>query len=193
VNGSLSPSVSRGLAVAILIMLIVALYFGLVQPLSDNYLADRQSIAQRKDAVAKYRRAAAELPTRQAQLAALAHDEANAAGFLQGPSDTLMAAQIQNRIKSLSDGSKVDLRSSQVLPGAEEGKLKRIAVREQLTGTIGGVLAVFHGLEATGSPSLFLDNVSLRARTFAGRPNAPPGDEVIDVQFDVYGYTHGAG
>jgi type II secretory pathway component PulM len=191
--GSLSPAVRRGLAVAILVVLIAVLYFGLVQPLLDNYLADRQTVAQLKDAVAKYRRAADELPARQAQLAALARDEASAAGFLQGPSETLMAAQVQNRIKSLSDAAKVDLRSSQVLPGAEEGKLKRIAVREQLTGTIGGILAVFHGLEATGSPSLFLDNVSLRTRSFAGRPNPPHVDEVIDVQFDVFGYTHGAG
>src|SRR6185437_12327826 len=130
---------------------------------------------------------------RQARLAALARDPANAAGFLQGTNDTLMATQIQNRIKSLSDQAKVDLRTSQVLPSANEGKLKRIAVREQLTGTIGGILAVFHGLEAAGAPSLFLDNLSLRTRPVAARPNAPATDEIIDVQFDVFGYTHGAG
>ncbi len=192
-NGSLSPPVQRGLAVAILIVLIAVLYFGLVQPLADNYFADRQTVAQLKDAGAKYRRAAEELPARQAQLDALARDQASAAGFLQGPSDTLIAAQIQNRIKSLADAAKVDLRSSQVLPGAEEGKLKRIAVREQLTGTIGGILAVFHGLEAPGSPSLFLDNISLRTRLAATRANAPAADEIIEVQFDVYGYTHGSG
>jgi hypothetical protein len=93
----------------------------------------------------------------------------------------------------LSDAAKVDLKSSQVLPGAEEGKLKRIAVSEQLTGTIGGILTVFHGLEATGLPSLFLDNISLRTRANPSRGNAPGADEVIDVQFDVYGYSRGAG
>jgi len=192
-NGSLSPPVRRGLAVAILLFLVAALYFGVVQPLVDSYLADRQKIAQLKDAVARYRRAAEELPAREAELAALARDPASAAGFLQGTNDTLMAAQIQNRIKSLSDAAKVDLRTSQVLPSAEEGKLKRIAVREQLTGTIGGILAVFHGLESAAAPSLFLDNLSMRTRPVATRPNAPAADAVIDVQFDVYGYTRGAG
>lgn len=192
-NGSLSPPVQRGLAVAILVVLIAVIFFGVVQPLADSYLADRQTIAQLSDAVAKYRRAAEELPARQAQLDALARDQASAAGFLQGPSDTLIAAQIQNRIKSLADAARVDLRSSQVLPGADDGKLKRIAVREQLTGTIGGILAVFHGLEATGSPSLFLDNISMRTRLVAVRANAPATEEIIEVQFDVYGYTHGAG
>jgi general secretion pathway protein M len=193
VNTSLSPPVRRALAVAILIGLVAGLYFGVVQPLVDHYLADRDTIAQLKDGVAKYRRAAAELPVRQAQLAALSRDSASAAGFLQGTNDTLMATQIQNRIKSLSDAAKVDLRTSQVLPSANEGNLKRIAVREQLTGSITGILAVFHDLEAAASPSLFLDNVSMRTRPVATRPNAPPADEVIDVQFDVYGYTHGAG
>ena len=189
---ALSPPVQRGLAVAILIMLIAALYFGVVQPLVDNYLADRHAIAQLQDAVARYRRAAQELPARQAQLTALARDPASAEGFLQGTNETLIAAQIQNRIKSLSDGAKTDLRSSQVLPSAEEGKLKRVGVREQLSGNIAGILAVFHGLEATGSPSLFLDNLSLRTRPVSARPNAP-AEEVIDVQFDVYGYTYDAG
>ena len=192
-NGALSPPVRRGLAVAILLVLVAALYFGVVQPLVDSYLADRQKIAQLKDAVARYRRAAEELPAREAELAALARDPASAAGFLQGTNDTLMATQIQNRIKSLSDAAKVDLRTSQVLPSAEEGKLKRIAVREQLTGTMGGILAVFHGLESAAAPSLFLDNLSMRTRPVATRPNAPAADAVIDVQFDVYGYTRGAG
>ena len=192
-NASLSPPVRRGLAVAILIGLIAGIYLGVVQPLADSYLADRETIAQLKDGVAKYRRAAEELPVRQAQLAALAHDPASAAGFLQGTNDTLMATQIQNRIKSLSDAAKVDLRTSQVLPSSNEGNLKRIAVREQLSGSIVGILAVFHDLEAAGAPSLFLDTISMRTRPVAVRANAPAADEVIDVQFDVYGYTHGAG
>ena len=192
-NASLSPPVRRGLAVAILLFLIAAVFFGVVQPLADSYLGDRETIAQLKDAIAKYRRAAEELPARQAQLAALGRDPVSAAGFLQGTNDTLIAAQIQNRIKSLSDAAKVDLRTSQVLPSANEGKLKRIAVREQLSGSIVGILAVFHSLEAAGSPSLFIDNVSMRTRPLAVRANAPAVEEVIDVQFDVYGYTHGAG
>lgn len=190
---ALSPPVRRALAVTILIVLVAALFFGVVQPLADSYLSDHQRITQLKDAVAKYQRAAEELPARQAQLDALARDQASATGFLQGPSDTLIAAQIQNRIKSLADSAKVELRSSQVLPGAEEGKLKRIAVREQLTGTISGILSVFHGLEATSSPSLFLDNISMRTRPIVTRANAPAADEILEVQFDVYGYTHGSG
>ena len=61
-NASLSPPISRALAIAILIALIAALYFGVVQPLVDNYLADRQSIAQLQDAVAKFKDAPKRAP-----------------------------------------------------------------------------------------------------------------------------------
>lgn len=191
-NFDLSPSVSRSLAIAILIALIASLYFGIVQPLADTYLGNQQRIAQLQDAVAKYRNAAKELPALQAQLAALNRDESSAAGFLRGPNETLIAADIQNRVKSLADAAKLDLRTSQVLPGEAEGKLKRIAVREQLAGTIGGILTVFHDIEAGASPLLFIDNVTMRARPIAARANTPARAETIDVQFDVYGYA-GAG
>lgn len=191
-NFDLSLPVRRALAIAILIALIAIFYFGIAQPLTDSYSADRQRIAQLQDAVAKYQKAAKELPARQAQLAALNRDESSAAGFLSGPNETLIAAQIQNRIKSLADAAKLDLRTSQVLPAEAEGKLKRIAVREQLAGTIGGILAVFHDLEAGGSPLLFLGNVSMRARPVPVRANVPTTEETIDVQFDVYGYAHSA-
>jgi hypothetical protein len=192
-NPNLSPPVRRALAVAILIGLIATLYVGIAQPLADTYIGDRQRIAQLQDAVAKYRNAAKELPTRQGQLAALDRDQSSAAGFLRGPNETLIAAQIQNRIKSLADAAKVDLRTSQVLPGEAEGKLKRIAVREQLAGTIGAILTVFHDLEAGGSPFLFLGNITMRGRPNSARGNALPPEETIDVQFDVYGYARGAG
>lgn len=188
-NFDLSPPIRRALALAILIVLIAGLYFGIAQPLTDTYLSNRQRITQLQDAVAKYRNAARELPVRQAQLAALNRDESSAAGFLRGPSETLIAAEMQNRVKSLADAAKLDLRTSQVLPGEAEGKLKRIAVREQLGGTIGGILAVFHDIEAGASPLLFIDNVTMRARPVAARANTPATEETIDVQFDVYGYA----
>jgi hypothetical protein len=192
-NGLLSPPVRRGLAIAIFVVLIAVIYFGVVQPLAGSYTGHWQTVVQLQDAVAKYRRAAEELPALQAQLTTLTRDQSSTAGFLQGPSATLIAAHIQNRIKSLADAAKVDLRTSQVLPAAEEGKLQRIAVREQLAGSLGGILAVVDGLEAAGSPFLFLDNLSIRVRLIAARDRkAPTSDETLDVQFDVYGYAHSA-
>jgi hypothetical protein len=133
------------------------------------------------------------LPARQIELAALKQGQAKADGFLEGSSDTLIAAQIQNRVKTLANAAKTELKSSQVLPAAPDGKLKRIAIRGQISATTAGLLAIFHDLEAQ-SPSLFLDNVTLQVRPLTLRDRDNPGNgDTIDVQFDVYGYSHVSG
>jgi len=185
----LSPPVSRLLACAILVGAIAGLYYGIVRPLVDNYAATRASVEQLQDALLRYQRAARDLAPRQAELAALKQRQSAQDGFLQGANDTLVAAQIQNRIKALSDATKGDLRSTQVLPAQDEGKLRRITVRGQMSTTLSAVLRVFHGLESA-YPLLFIDNVDLRARPTQLRDRgAVASADVIDLQFDVYGYT----
>ena len=186
----LSPPVSRALALAILIGVIGGLYYGIVRPIVDNYGTTRTSIDQLQDTLMRYQRAARDLAPRQAELAALKQRQSAQDGFLQGANDTLVAAQIQNRIKALADATKGELRSTQVLPSQDEGKLRRITVRGQMSTTLSGALRVFHGLESV-SPLLFIDNVDMRARPAQLRDrSAAVNTDVIDLQFDVYGYTH---
>lgn len=188
-KGQLSPPVSRALAFALLLALIGGVYYGVVAPLLDRYASTEASIAQLQDTLARYQRAARELTPRQAELAALKQRQSAQDGFLQGANDTLVAAQIQNRIKSLADSSHAELRSTQVLPAQDEGKLRRITVRGQISTTLPAALQVFYGLESA-YPLLFLDNVDLRARPIELRNRNAVGEpDLIDLQFDVYGYT----
>ena len=189
----LSPPFQRAAAVAILVAIVAAIYYAVAQPLIDTHAADNAEIAQQQEALRRYQRAAQEMTARQKELVAVSQEHAKAGGFLEGSSDTLIAAQIQNRVKMLANGAKSEVRSSQVLPTEPDGKLKRIAIREQISATTAGLLAIFHDLEAQ-SPSLFLDNVTLRVRPLALRDRNKPGNgDNIDAQFDVYGYSHVSG
>ena len=191
-TASLSPF-QRGLALAILVAILAVIYYSVAQPLIDAYATDRATIAQRQEVLLRYQRAAQALPARQQELAALKQGQAQVGGFLEGASDTLIATQIQNRVKALADAAKTELKSSQVLPAEPDGKLKRIAIRDQISATTAGLLAIFHDIEAQ-SPSLFLDNVTLQVRPLALRDRNSPGNgDTIDVQFDVYGYSHVSG
>ena len=188
-KGMLSPPVSRLLALAILVGVVGGLYYGMVEPLLSNYASSRSSIGQLQDTLARYQRAARKLAPRQAELAALKQRQSAQDGFLQGANDTLVAAQIQNRIKALADANRGELRSTQVLPAQDEGKLRRITVRGQMSTSLPAALRVFYGLESA-YPLLFLDNVDLRARPTQLRDrNAAIDTDMIDLQFDVYGYT----
>jgi general secretion pathway protein M len=188
-TGALSPPLGRVLALAILIAIVASLYYLIVAPFHGEYASMRQSIDQLQDELARYQRAARDLPARQADLTALKQRQSSQDGFLQGSNDTLVAAQIQNRIKALSDAAQGDLKSIQILPAEDEGKLRRITVRGQMTATLPGILHIFYGLESA-APLLFLDNVDFRSRTAQLRVRGEePDSGLLDIQFDVYGYT----
>src|SRR5262249_54071748 len=145
------------------------------------------AIEQQQAALKRYARLAAELKPREAELARLRQRQATADGFLQSANETLAGAEIQNRIKTLAEAAKGDLKSTQILPPQEEGKFRRVSVRAQMSLNLAAAQRIFHGLE-TASPLLFLDNVDLRARSDRRRDEAAVADPVLDIRFDVYGY-----
>jgi general secretion pathway protein M len=189
-TGTLSPTTHRALALAILFGLISAGYYGVVEPVADAYQATQTSIAQLRSMLERYERLGRDLDRRKAELAALKQQQTVEDGFLRGTNETLVAAEIQNRIKSLAESTKGELRSTQILPPQEEGKFHRITVRGQMAVRLAAAQRVFYGLE-TSSPSLFLDNVNLRARRERRRDESSD-DPVLDIRFDVYGYTRAA-
>jgi general secretion pathway protein M len=187
----LSQPLRRGLAIAILLFAVGGLYFGIVAPLFDEYAEDRDAIAHLNDSLDRYRNVAQTLAPRQAVLTKMNEQSTASDGFMKGPNDTLIATQIQNRIKRLADTAKGDLKSTQVLPAQAEGKLRRITVRAQLSATLPAALRIVHSLESS-SPVLFIDNADLRARPAARRGQTSETDAgMIELQFDVYGYTGG--
>ncbi|HEX4193871.1 MAG TPA: type II secretion system protein GspM [Stellaceae bacterium] len=192
-NGKLSSGVSRAAALAILVALVAVLYLGIAMPIVDAYQSIGADTAQLQEQLQRYQRAGSDRAQRQAELAALAQRSSAADGFLQGANDTLVAVQLQNRIKSLAEAAHAELRSTQVLPAQDEGALRRISVRGQIATNIAGALQIFHGLEAQ-YPLLFIDNLDMRARQgnvreIRGRGGDTGESDALDLQFDIYGYT----
>jgi general secretion pathway protein M len=186
---TLPPAASRALALLILLAAIGIIYLGVVGPLLGDYGTTQASIEEMRNAIERYRRVGAELPARRAELTALRQSAASSEGFLQGTNDALVAAQIQNRIKSLVEAGRGDLKSTQVIPTQDEGKYRRVTVRAQMNIDIAGAQRVLHGIE-TASPLLFLDNLDIRSR-IGERRRATADESSLDVRFDVYGYMRG--
>ena len=177
-----------------LLALIAVIYYGVAAPLFAQYQAARQSTTQLHMALERYQRLGRTLAPRQAELVALKQEQAAEQGFLEGASETLLAAQIQNRIKTLVEQVHGELQSTQALPTETEGKLRRIVVRARMQVTLPGAQQVFYGLESD-SPLLFLDNLDMRAHVAERRRDrGAPGsdDSMLDLRFDVYGYVRGA-
>jgi general secretion pathway protein M len=189
---SLPPVVGRLLAVLILLGAVALVYLAAAQPLIDDYQATRDQTEDMQTALERFQRVAAEVPARRAQLATLRQRQAASEGFLQGTNDALVAAQIQNRVKALTEAAHGELKSTQVLPVQDEGKYRRITIRVQLTLDLPAAQRLLYGVE-TASPLLFLDNLDMRSHIADRRRDRGPtsDDATLDLRFDVYGYVRG--
>jgi general secretion pathway protein M len=188
---ALSPLLRRVLAIAILLTLVFAVFSGIVAPVLEGYQADLRSIDLMRAAIARSQGIANDLPAFRSELAGLRQQPASQGGFLQGPNESMIAAQFQNRVKHVVETARGELRSTQILPSREEGRFRRIAIRGQMSVGTAALQRTFHELEST-SPFLFIDNVEIRARLAPRQRDRSIQDMVLEVRFDVYGYQRSA-
>jgi general secretion pathway protein M len=184
---ALPPQASRIAAIAILISLMIALYGIVLMPVMEDYRQTRQSIGQSTALLERYHRIARALPSLEAQLAALKQRQGAKDGFFAGNTDTLIAAQLQGRVRSAVESAHGELKSTQVLPTQDDGKLRRVAVRGQVTSSLGSIQHILYELEAA-SPFLFIDNLNMRVRAVDRRLESSDQEPILDIRFDVYGY-----
>lgn len=188
---ALSPFLRRVLAITILVTLVFAVVSGVVLPILDGYQSDRRSIDLMRAAIARSQGIANELPAFRSELAGLQRQPTSQGGFLQGPNESMITAQLQNRVKRVVEMARGELRSTQILPSREEGRFRRIAIRGQMSVGTPALQRTFYELEST-SPFLFIDNVEIRARLAPRQRDRNIQDMVLDVRFDVYGYQRSA-
>ena len=178
---------SRALALAILVAVAAGSYGLIAAPLLEDYSESLDAIARRGLELERYRRAAAELPQREAELAALRQRRAAGAGFLGGDNEAVVAAELQNRLRGIVAASGGELKSTQVLPPEDEAGARRIAVRGELVGTLAAVQRILYALES-GTPLLFVDNLSIHVDLAEESYRGRGLDPTLDVRLDVYGY-----
>ena len=181
----LSANLRRAAALAILGLLLLLGFFGVVQPLMEKYAVALGTVERLVLALARADRGD-DVTTLEAELARLKARRPDAVEFLQSANDALAAADLQNRIKSAVEAAQGELRSTQILPVREEGQFRQAAVRGQMVVKLQALQRIFYQFESA-SPLLFLDNVEIRARG-AQRNRGVGDDPLLEVRFDLYGY-----
>lgn len=183
---SLSPSVRRIIAVAILVAVIALPYRLIVQPLLESYdEADAQAALQ-YELLARYRHLAESRAELQARLQEVQAKPAAQAGYLAGESESLVAAELQNLVRSAIERDGGRLESTQVLPPVTEGAFRRITLRVRMFTDNHGLFQIFYDLESS-LPYLFLDGIDIGSYERRSRTTAEEGGN-LSVGYDVYGY-----
>lgn len=188
---TLSPQLRRALAISILLLILFILWWGAVTPIAETMGGWREHIHDSLALLYDYRRTAAMEPALQASLEQLRSKSNADTGLLQGPNPAGIAAQLQGNVKSLVEGEAGQIISSQALPPANEAGFTKIAVRVDFRASIDALPKVIHVIESE-APSLFLDNISIRAAQIVSASSQTGASQDLTVRWDIYGYAAGS-
>lgn len=188
---ALSPVVGRLLAVALLVAAVAALWLLAVEPVRARFEAYEMSIAQSQELLARHLRMSAARDELESELQELRRAHAASGRFLEGGSIELVAAEVQNRVKTLIDAHGASLKSMQALAPEEVGGFRKVTVRVNMTGDTRALQKIFYAVE-TANPYLFVDNVDVRSRRPQVRRGQASGESDLQIRFDVSGYMRSA-
>lgn len=196
-NSTPSPSRMHRLAALLLLALMMGLLYVLVDRLWMGQYRLYQTNAERlQDRLHNLQRLTTARPELEKAIQNIRDDQRTVAYFLPPAPPTLAAADLQQRVKNLVEGSGGSLLSVQALPAIEEGGVVRVAVNITLQGNIDSLQKTLHSLESQ-VPLLFVDNVEVTARQL--RPRLPDGSVApytriqLNGQFEVSGYLRKEG
>jgi len=189
----MTPRLSRLLALALLVVVIAVPYLTIVRPYLDALSENREAILEQAALRDRYVGLAAGDAGADEQLAAL-HDEGGPgeSAYLQGDSEALVSADLQNRVKTVVQDNGGVLNSTQILDPATESGFRRLAVRVRLSASTEALYKILYDLESQ-RPFLFVDNIDINARTIRSPGRGERESVELIVAFDLSGFMRTSG
>jgi general secretion pathway protein M len=192
----MSRARARVIALAILVLLIGLLVRFAVMPALVVYQADRERIENLRFQLERYQQLASRMDDLEAELETLRLGNPLAGMVLSQSSESIAAASLQSKVKSLVETVGGRVTSSRVLPSAPAGSFRRIAVNVQAQLSNDGLQQVVHEIEAS-TPILLVDRLSVTsrvrqrrrsARSASSRATQQPDQDTITVQIYISGF-----
>jgi len=190
---------SRLLALGLLAAALAASYLLVVVPLLSTY-EDNVAAIERAETLLQRQQALVALQPQLVERLEEERAQAEAvAGYLEGPSDALAAAQLQDRVKEVVEASGGELRSTRILPAEtidSSPGTRRAALRVQMIVSIEGLAEILYELEA-GQPYVLIDELSVRSqrerrRRRRSRDRAYDEEPSLDVSLELSGFVREA-
>jgi hypothetical protein len=182
----LSPGVRRAAALALLVAVLFLGWSAAVEPLLESYQEAQATIQRLRPAIERGG-AEGDLADLKDKVDRLKSQRNEATGLLASGNESIAAAQLQARLKTITDSAKGELKSTQILAPRDDGNFRRITIRGQIAGSLAAVQRILYELESS-SPYLFLDNVEIRVATGPARGTADAAATGLDLRLDVSGY-----
>lgn len=186
----------RLLAVLLLLAVIAILVAAIAIPAYSMNRHYDETISSMLNQRAIYQRVADQSEQYQAEFQRLAASRNRDKRYLTSANESLATAELQRKIKQLTDGGKKgDVLSTQVLQTTEEEGFNRVVIRVRMKSTLEDLVSTLYALESQ-TPYLFVSNLTIRSRQVARR-RLPSTEELnkalqlMDVDFQLSGYMRG--
>ncbi len=184
--------IAKATALAILAIILLAAYRFAVQPLMQAYLGTNDEIVRANELLQRYKALAAEQSALSKRLAAVREDEQVLSGYLQGPSDALAAAQLQDLAADAIAAAGGEILSAQILQATEiengPSSIRRTGLKLRFAATIDGLASTLYDLE-TIEPRLFIDQLLVVSTNGRRRSDQANSGSNLDVRLDLFGYV----
>jgi len=177
----------RLLALAILLIVLCIIYSITVVPVLIANQHYRETIAGMESRLAQLQRAAAIGTSLQPQYEQLMRWKETDSHYLKSNSAALAAAELQRLIKRIAVAQYAEVLSTQILTASQEQDLNRISLKVRIRGTLEKIVQVFYAIE-TSEPFMFLDNISVRAKSGRRGRSKIPAPQRLDVDLELIGY-----
>ena len=174
----------RLLALALTFAVVFMAYGLVVSPLLSLYSDRSLMLANRASLRDKIVAAAAELPQVRAKANALSATSDVQPTTLEGSSDPVAMANLQNRVEELAAWAGAAISSTETLPPEARDYYRRIGLRVVLSGSFPSLVTFFSALETSATP-VIMDNLQLH--NIQSRVGSNPISH-LDATVDVYGF-----
>jgi hypothetical protein len=176
----------RALALGLNSLLGAALWLGVIMPLIEWHDQRADTLGQMSALERRLDDLAASLPALKQQATALAEGEAGQPGLLEGSSDSMASASLQELLQAMFMRAGVQLNSVETLPGEEAGAYRRIRLRVSFNASwpiLAGLLRDVH----LATPALLVDE--LQVQPALHRISTAPG--TFDVTCAIFAFRSG--
>jgi general secretion pathway protein M len=168
--------------------LTVLAYGVIFEPAAAFLAAQREEMQVQYDLSARY----GSIIARKAEVEGLAlkmQTEISTEDFLSGASEGVVSANLQARLKSISDAAGASLRSVQALPSRQLDRATFVGARLEISGSLKAVQTTLHVVE-NNPPFLLVTSCVIRLSPIQ-RGNPAEVEPEIETQFDAYGVVRG--
>ncbi len=184
---TLNPEQSRRAAVVLLATVVILAAVVIALPVWLLHRHYDAALADTADRLERYNRIAATRPEIAKQLEAMRGKDTRRF-FLRSGAPALSAAEAQEMLRSLVEGSGGRLITMQAPISKEEGRYRQITVNMQLTANMQAARKILNSIE-TSVPYLFVDNLKITSQVPGNFRPQPGAEPEVFMQVDVTGFA----